>query len=1169
MDTKIADAIIQLRLDYGQFPNGARAIGNSLESISAATRSATANVVGLQSHIDTSSKKWSEFSLQVGAAALGFTGTMGLIYAINKVRQGLADSVKDWAQYRSAMQEVSTLVDTSIVNMGELSDSVVALSNKYGKDKKGLANALYETISSGIDAGKSIQFMDTAIQAAIGGVTDAKTVVDGLTSSIAAYGQNADKAMEYSDSLFVTIKLGKTRMDELAGTIGQVAPLANAVGVSFDDLGNSMATLTLSGLGTSEAGTAMRGIFNAILQPSEDAKKMAKELGIEFDVASLRTKGFAKFLADLREKTGGSTSALAMLFPEVRGLNGAIQLTGDGFSKFNKNMDDYVTKAGQTTQASQKMRESLSQKWDTATNNFKNMGSGIGQYLEGPLKSALDTYNTLSNALNQGNRNMKVLSMNSNDMTLEQLKERLKVTKDTQAEVQKSEDARIKRLSSLGNDPFMGNVNKEKVLSQSELVKGVNAEVEALETLIRKKEVAAQGEALYTAEKEKAAKEETARQEKELVNAKANADAKAKLLADKDNSAKEAEKNASVLQQIEDDKLKATEKMTSLTSDASKQEIEDRKKAAEAIQKYDQLAFDSKTKYIEKQIDDQEYIRSNDRSTLEEKQQAAKKEQQLYIDLFNVKKQSSASAKTFELNNLKETVAQEKIQYEQRSKEIEQYVVSLENEYKKKVVDIEASTLPNKKILISNLRDDLAIRVEALGGLENANNESFKKVEENGKQTAQNIGKEFVNQLSNNYETTVKASVQISDKSKRDVTDTVNKWSGAMSSAMSLAMKAFSANTSVEIESLIGDIGHLVGSLGESSGNAYVAVIGEVLGTAGDVFSMLDEEFDIWGNQAKEKAKKEKELFNSIVDSMDIAIRKTEEWLNTLNQEDLSNKSVVELKQDKSQIYDKMASDVSSMTGIKGFSGENWDTMASLIKKRDYNINWEEPEVSLKAGAITKDEYDLMIQLKKENPNMKNGQWVETRLLDKAMRETMSVSQPTISKINKAIENRSITGNIDHTKSTTKEDFLADLQTELDTGRITEKEYKKQLYDASWGLGEYENKTWNGEKTKDNFNPEDQNRYEYDYVHADDNKSTDQGVQIFGAEVASTYRSAPTSLVGDSAIASAIAPQNDMNININVNNYIDPNIPINQDTALVYSEQIATSLSKVLASKGA
>lgn len=80
-----------------------------------------------------------------------------------------------------------------------------------------------------------------------------------------------------ANKFLVTQNLGKTTFGELAGSIGQVAPTANAAGVSIDDLLASVASLTANGIGTSEAMTGIKAALSNIIKPTSDASKMAAE----------------------------------------------------------------------------------------------------------------------------------------------------------------------------------------------------------------------------------------------------------------------------------------------------------------------------------------------------------------------------------------------------------------------------------------------------------------------------------------------------------------------------------------------------------------------------------------------------------------------------------------------------------------------------------------------------------------------------------------------------------------------------------------------------------------------------------------------------------------------------------------------------------------------------
>lgn len=266
-------------------------------------------------------------------------------------------ATRDASQFRTALAEVSTLLDDTS-QMDGLEKSVRRLAQEYGGDVIVNTKAMYQVISAGAtDSAQAVEILTAANRLAVGGVTDVAIAADGLTSILNAYGEEAGGSANVSDALFVAMKGGKTTIGELAGSIGQVAPLAAQSGVAIDQLLASVATLTKGGISTSEAMTQVRSVLTAVLKPSKAAQDMAANLGIEFDTASIKSRGFAGWLEHVREKAGGSEDAMAQLFGSVEGLSGVLTLTGKGAESFSGILADMANKAGATDTAVDKMMD--------------------------------------------------------------------------------------------------------------------------------------------------------------------------------------------------------------------------------------------------------------------------------------------------------------------------------------------------------------------------------------------------------------------------------------------------------------------------------------------------------------------------------------------------------------------------------------------------------------------------------------------------------------------------------------------------------------------------------------------------------------------------------------------------------------------------------------------
>lgn len=295
---------------------------------------------------------------------------------------GLGLATRGAMEFEAAMAEVSTLVDTNVVDMKKMSNTARDLASKYRQMPVDVARGFYPIVSAGFSgAAESTAVLTGALKLAIGGVTDTATAADGLTSNLNAFGLEASDVGVVSDKMFVAMRAGKTTIGELSSTLGRASPIAAAAGVSLDELLAATSALTLGGLGTAEAVTALRGTLNAVIKPSSEASKLAEELGIQFDTAALKSMGLANWLTMVKEKTGGDQEAMAKLFGSVEAISGVLAITGNQAGAFATILGDMGTAAGQTDLAVSKMMGTSGSAWAGMRTNVSLLVEQIGENL--------------------------------------------------------------------------------------------------------------------------------------------------------------------------------------------------------------------------------------------------------------------------------------------------------------------------------------------------------------------------------------------------------------------------------------------------------------------------------------------------------------------------------------------------------------------------------------------------------------------------------------------------------------------------------------------------------------------------------------------------------------------------------------------------------------------
>ena len=324
----------------------------------------------------------------VGQMAAGMGITMGLQMVVRKAVAAVQDFVKVTAEFEREWANTTTMLSVSEKETEALKGQLIGLSATLGSTS-GMAKGMYQVLSASIEPAKAIGFLEKAAISAKAGVTDTAVAVDALTTVINAYGMEAEDVGRVSDVMFTTVKAGKLNYEQMAQALGTVVPIASQVGVSFEEVGAAMATMTRSGIDANTTTTQIRQILVSVLKPTKEAAEEAKRLGIDFSSAGLKAKGLAGFIAEVSEKSGGSVDSLTKMFGNVRALSGVMAIGGEAAAGFAKDLESMAGAGGATEEAFRKQMKSVDF-WREAFGNAMDKAKiALWEGLVGPLKEGI------------------------------------------------------------------------------------------------------------------------------------------------------------------------------------------------------------------------------------------------------------------------------------------------------------------------------------------------------------------------------------------------------------------------------------------------------------------------------------------------------------------------------------------------------------------------------------------------------------------------------------------------------------------------------------------------------------------------------------------------------------------------------------------------------------
>lgn len=274
---------------------------------------------------------------------VGSTMTTGITLPLVGAAAG---AVKLSSEFNTAFGQMVGLAGVAAEDVDGLKEAVLDLAGETARAPQELAEALYFASSAGLDTKGAMDAVTVAAQAAAAGLGSTQDIVGLVASATASYGEANIDAARATDILTATIREGRAEPSELASTLGRVLPIASQLGVSFEEVGGTVAYLSNVIGDTNRTVTSTQGVFLKLLSPTQQGRDALAEMGTSFDelqqaIASdglmgalelLRTKGFqdnAQALRMLFDDTEAYQGATALLNADQAKLNEIMQATAD------------------------------------------------------------------------------------------------------------------------------------------------------------------------------------------------------------------------------------------------------------------------------------------------------------------------------------------------------------------------------------------------------------------------------------------------------------------------------------------------------------------------------------------------------------------------------------------------------------------------------------------------------------------------------------------------------------------------------------------------------------------------------------------------------------------------------------------------------------------------
>ena len=310
--------------------------------------------------------------------------TKGLSY----LKEAISFVSEETGKLNDSIRMASTLFGDYDVDLDKLAKNLRTISNETQVAASDLGMGLYNALSSGIpaseDMGEALEYVRKNALTAKAGMADLDSTVRASASVMNAYGMTVDDTDRILGIMMNTQNLGITTIGELSTTLAQVIPTAAAFGVSFEEVGAALATMTAMGTQTAQATT---GLNNLLSELGRQSQQGAKNLAAAADAAGLGKKSFSDLVDEgysltdilllMQRYAEQNGQSLIDMFGSIEGGRAALQLVTQDGEKFTSNLESMYHTEGMVEEASGTVMTAT----DRLGQSIANAASSIGQKL--------------------------------------------------------------------------------------------------------------------------------------------------------------------------------------------------------------------------------------------------------------------------------------------------------------------------------------------------------------------------------------------------------------------------------------------------------------------------------------------------------------------------------------------------------------------------------------------------------------------------------------------------------------------------------------------------------------------------------------------------------------------------------------------------------------------
>lgn len=311
------------------------------------------------------------------------------------------------SDFEKAMSGVQAITGATGADFEKLRETAIDLGASTSFSSGEVAEAMTEMAKAGWSTTQIIDGMGGVLDATAASGENLGSVATIVADAITGFGLTAKDSAAVADLMTQAANSGTIGIGDLGESYKYIAPMAQSMGLSIQDVTTALSAMSMAGIKGSQAGTSLRTVLANMAKPSNTVAAAMDELGISITNSDGSFKSLDDMVKTMRTSFSGLTddqkAYYATALAGKEGMSGLLSLLNLSQSEYDNLSASMNNCSGIANQTASVMQDNLQSKIEQMGGALESLAIKLADYvnpfltdLVEKLTSAIDAFTNLS-----------------------------------------------------------------------------------------------------------------------------------------------------------------------------------------------------------------------------------------------------------------------------------------------------------------------------------------------------------------------------------------------------------------------------------------------------------------------------------------------------------------------------------------------------------------------------------------------------------------------------------------------------------------------------------------------------------------------------------------------------------------------------------------------------